>query len=410
MDLDALLAREIEDLNRDNPDDRRIASAVIMERPDPNAFDGDTSSSEDDDDDYYEGGGGRRGRFGFLRFGRSSSPAARPHYRSYAPGSDDYEDDLAIRDPELFKITERNRRISYDVAADPKLAARAAAAAQAAKTTANDDDKDDDEEKSRPLAANGASGAAAKPRTTITTVHEDDDLSNKPKKRKPRPSDLTFSEIPIIDTQPNRIHVQFDYGASTKHIAKRSRRYLMACDFSNCSLNAMDFAMGTLLRSGDVVHVASVIAMDDDIDSMDEDDKYRLWQELDRNSKMLISKVKSILERLLLYNIKIHTYSLAGPTRESLMGLIQSLSLTMVVCGTSGRRALKGMFMGGVSTYLVQKSRVPVTVVRPQDKQKKKKKRLTPAQKLSQSVREGYLKVDEMETPDHRSINSHDGY
>ncbi|ORX62190.1 adenine nucleotide alpha hydrolases-like protein [Hesseltinella vesiculosa] len=360
MDLDALLFQEIEDLNRDNPDDRRISSAIIMERPDPNGLHDDSSSSSSDED------GGRRGRFGFLRFGRSSSPA-RPHYRSYGPGSDGYEDDLAIRDPELFQITERNRRISYDMTNQP------------AQTEPEDEDD--------------AEQPAAKAR-----------------KRRPRPAGLTFSSVPVIDTKPNRIHVQLDYGVSSSHVTKRSRRYLIACDFSECSLNAMDFAFGTMLRNGDVIHVASVIGMDDDLDSMDEDDKYRLWQELDRNSKMLISKVKSIMEHMLLYNIKLHFYSLAGPTRECLMNLIHSLPLTMVVCGSSGRRALAGMFMGGVSSYLVQKSVVPVTVVRPQTKQKKNKKKLTPAQKLSQSVRDGYLKVDEMETPDHRSINSHGCY
>ena len=51
--------------------------------------------------------------------------------------------------------------------------------------------------------------------------------------------------------------------------------------------------------------------------------------------------------------------------------------------------------MGSVSTFLVHNSPIPVSVVRPQKKEKKNKKKMTAAQKLSQSVRNGQLKVDE---------------
>lgn len=66
--------------------------------------------------------------------------------------------------------------------------------------------------------------------------------------------------------------------------------------------------------------------------------------------------------------------------------------------------------IGGVSTYLVQKSPVPVSVVRPQKKKKVSKKKLTAAQKLSESVKEGQLKVDEVEETRIQSINGHGGY
>jgi hypothetical protein len=67
------------------------------------------------------------------------------------------------------------------------------------------------------------------------------------------------------------------------------------------------------------------------------------------------------------------------------------------------------MLMGSVSTFLVHNSPVPVSVVRPQKKEKKSKKhKKTPAQKLSQSVMNGHLKVDEAEGAS-LSINSYDG-
>lgn len=63
------------------------------------------------------------------------------------------------------------------------------------------------------------------------------------------------------------------------------------------------------------------------------------------------------------------------------------------------------MLMGSVSTFLVHNSPVPVSVVRPQKKEKTKKQKKTSAQKLSQSVMNGHLKVDEAEL----SLNSYDG-
>ncbi|KAI8093118.1 uncharacterized protein BX664DRAFT_328964, partial [Halteromyces radiatus] len=294
MDLDSLLAQEIEELNRDSPEDRKVREAVILDRPDPNGFDDDSSSSDDD-------GGGRGRRLNFLRLRRSTSPHHHrgPYYRSYAPGSDDYEDDLSIRDPQLFEITEKNRIIEYQDT------------------------------------------------SSSTTTDKDEDVNIQKKDRsslsRRRPAELCFSDIPVTTTDPDRIMVQFDYGASSTHVTKKkSRKYLMACDFGEQSLYAMEWAMGSLLRSGDIIHVVSVISMDEDLEDMDDDEKYRLWQELDRNSKTLISKVKSILEQQLLYNIKINIYSMAGHTRECLMNLIKSIPLTMVVCGSSGRRALKG--------------------------------------------------------------------
>ncbi|ORZ09225.1 hypothetical protein BCR42DRAFT_441761 [Absidia repens] len=400
MDLDSLLAQEIEELNKDTPEDRKVSEAVILERPDPNAFDCDSSSSEDED--------GERGRrLGFLRFKRSSSPHHHraPHYRSYAPGSDDYEDDLSIRDPQLFEITERNRFIEYE-----DVGTTTTATGTATTETMTTHTSEDNSGKKHPNRKDDADNRGQK------DLNEHDESSTPHGKKvrssssRRRPDELVFSDIPIITTKPDQITVQLDYGLSSAYPVKKSRKYLMACDFGEESLYAMEWAMGSLLRSGDVIHVVGVIGLDEDLDDMDADEKYRLWQELDRHSKSLISKVKSILGQLLLYNIKINIYSMAGSSRKSIMNLIRTLPLTMVVCGSRGRRALKGMFMGGVSTYLVQKSPVPVSVVRPQKKKKKDTNKHAGAQKLSQSVRYGQLKVDEMEEIRTLSINSHDGY
>lgn len=66
------------------------------------------------------------------------------------------------------------------------------------------------------------------------------------------------------------------------------------------------------------------------------------------------------------------------------------------------------MIMGSVSTFLVHNSPIPVSVVRPQKKEKASKQKKTSAQKLSQSVMNGHLRVDEVERNSF-SINKYDG-
>lgn len=260
MDLDSLLAQEIEELNQDSLENKNIKEAVIIDRPNPNGFDDDSYSSSEDE--------GRGKRFQFLRFGRSSSPHRhyRPYYRSYAPGSDDYEDDLSIRDPQLFEITERNRVIDYQ-----DTNTNTTGTMNITTTT---------------TATNTITTAMAN-----TTIDDDnDDYSYLPQKqqsstisssnKKKRPTELVFSDVPKTVTKPDRIMVELDYGFSSKVPIKKSRKYLLACDFGEESLYAMEWAMGTLLRSGDIIHVVSVIGMDEDIEDMDQDEKYRLWQEV----------------------------------------------------------------------------------------------------------------------------------
>ncbi|KAI7868582.1 hypothetical protein BDF14DRAFT_1880834 [Spinellus fusiger] len=329
-----MLAQEIEELNKDTEEDRRIKEAVIMAKSDPNqiAPDDDTDDSSSETDQC-----------------KGTQSRSRPVRRRYYYDDDEFEDDLSVRDPELYKITESNRRI------------------------------------------------------ILENMPPSSFEENKLTKQFLRPKELVFAEPPITITQPDRIVVSMTYGLSNAHTVKRCKKYLMTFDGGEESKYAMHWAMGTMLRSGDEIHVVSVLNIEEDVEELDSDDKRRLWQEMDRNSKSLISNVRTVLGAMLLHNIKITLYTIAGPTKESLLGVISETPLSMVVCGSRDRNSFKG-----ISTFLVYNSPVPVTVVRPQKTEKRSKKKLTSAQKLSQSVRNGQLRVDEVEGPI-KSINSHDG-
>ncbi|KAH8552108.1 hypothetical protein BGW37DRAFT_512931 [Umbelopsis sp. PMI_123] len=227
---------------------------------------------------------------------------------------------------------------------------------------------------------------------------------------------LIFQDPPIVVTQPHRITVTMYYGVlppdwdagiatplSPENPSvpiprikppSKSRRYLVACDFSEESFFAIEWTLGTLMRDGDEIHLVTVVNREDNPELV-EAAGMSLSKELDRASRALTAKTRSILNQMLLYDIKVVTYALSGKVKYELAQLISELPLTMVICGSRGRGKLKGLVLGSISTYLVHNSTVPVNVVRPQKKPAKgKSKKLTAAQKLSQSVASGQLIVD----------------
>jgi hypothetical protein len=140
----------------------------------------------------------------------------------YYDDDDDYEEDLAIRDPELFAITESNRQIGVD------------------------------------------------PNPTASQTH----------KLIRRPPELSFSEPPVLFTKDDYIQVSFYYGQSKEREVKRSKQYMIMCDFGEESFYSLKWALGTLLRNGDEIHIASVVTTEEDVDDMDDDEKYKLWAEV----------------------------------------------------------------------------------------------------------------------------------
>jgi hypothetical protein len=96
---------------------------------------------------------------------------------------------------------------------------------------------------------------------------------------------LVFQDPPVVVTQPQRITVTAYYGvlppdwdaAVTSPLSpdnpsvpmprikppSKSRRYLVACDFSEESFFAIEWTMGTLMRDGDEIHLVTVVNRED---------------------------------------------------------------------------------------------------------------------------------------------------
>ncbi|CEP19278.1 hypothetical protein [Parasitella parasitica] len=213
---------------------------------------------------------------------------------------------------------------------------------------------------------------------------------------------LVFSDNPTVIEEPTKLRVVQYYGAGRSGVMpaefrskRRPKSYLVACDFSKESLYAIEWTMGTMMRDGDELHVATVANRDDNPDVVKAtglDPK----GELHATSDALITEAKKLLGQMMLFNIKLVTHAMIGRVKDVLKSLTREHNYTMLVCGSRGRGSVRNLLMGSVSTYLVHKSPVPVAVIRRQKKKKKVKHQVVEAQPLSESVKSGHLHVDEL--------------
>ncbi|KAG1451748.1 hypothetical protein G6F56_008001 [Rhizopus delemar] len=184
---------------------------------------------------------------------------------------------------------------------------------------------------------------------------------NRPKSLRSLPFDtradlLVFADEPNTSQSSDRIIVKSHYGAGLSgqldeelRPTRSSRAYLIACDFSEESIYAVDWAMGSMLRDGDTLHVVTVV------------------------------KKKEKAKK-----------------RIKLLSEIEELSLSMIICGCKKQSRLKWFFMDSVSSYLIETSSIPVTVIKQQKNKKKKREKRTRAPRLSETVQSGLLAVDEL--------------
>ncbi|KAF1807215.1 hypothetical protein FB192DRAFT_1354558 [Mucor lusitanicus] len=213
---------------------------------------------------------------------------------------------------------------------------------------------------------------------------------------------LVFADKPTVTKKSDRIIVSNHYGAGPEGALssdlkpnRRCRSYLVACDFSDESYHAIEWTMGTMMRDGDKLYVVTAVNREDNPEAVKEAG-LSLSKELKKASDTVTEEAKKTLGQMLLFDVELITYAICGRVKDILFSLIEELPLTMVVCGSRGRGTVKGLLMGSISTYLVHKSPVPVTVIRPQKKKKAAHKRPVHAVPLSQSVQTGQLAVDEV--------------
>eukprot|EP00252_Welwitschia_mirabilis_P013285 TRINITY_DN29282_c0_g1_i1.p1 TRINITY_DN29282_c0_g1~~TRINITY_DN29282_c0_g1_i1.p1 ORF type:complete len:164 (-),score=29.26 TRINITY_DN29282_c0_g1_i1:260-751(-) len=156
------------------------------------------------------------------------------------------------------------------------------------------------------------------------------------------------------------------------------RRVGVAIDFSDCSRNALKWAVDNLVRHGDYLIVVTVRG------KMDEDGFAQLWEdsgspliplgefkEPSNQKKYGVHADPNTIDLLDLAakekQAEVVVKILYGDPREKLMDAVENTPLDCLVLGNRGLGKIKRAIMGSVSNYLVNNATCPVTVVKSRD-------------------------------------------
>ncbi|MBW0534950.1 hypothetical protein O181_074665 [Austropuccinia psidii MF-1] len=219
--------------------------------------------------------------------------------------------------------------------------------------------------------------------------------------------------LPLLVSRPiyekNRCTITIEHGNQNQAAqqAERTRFYLVACDLSDESKYAIEWAIGTVLRQGDECFIIMIIETDSKFDlnsgegsAAEKTAKIRNQKDHQEKATLLVKEAPALLERTGL-NVKVACQVIhARNTKHMLVDCIDFLEPNLVVVGSRGLTSLKWNLMGSVSHYLVQKSSVPVMVARrtlrtiPKVYKKKKTVPNCPPKKLHEAILDNNLKLD----------------
>ncbi|KAK7742264.1 hypothetical protein SLS53_004407 [Cytospora paraplurivora] len=243
-----------------------------------------------------------------------------------------------------------------------------------------------------------------------------------------RAQKLSFSQTAITDTPNAARALRIIYRGDWRKVVQDAtdeqrhlRKYIVATDLSDESAHALEWAVGTVLRDGDTMLCISCVdeeagvtpgQVSDDAKSMKEQgaalnavanskapvtpggslmDVQKSSQSMDSSPGPAKSKaaedrhkaVRDITEKVtkllrktrLQVRVIVEVLHCKNP-KHQILEIIDVVSPTLVVVGSRGQSALKGVILGSFSNYLVTKSSVPVMVARKKLRKQSKYKKM----------------------------------
>jgi nucleotide-binding universal stress UspA family protein len=136
------------------------------------------------------------------------------------------------------------------------------------------------------------------------------------------------------------------------------RSFIVATDMSPAATHALEWTIGTVLRDGNLLIVVCAFEEDGALDAQQEEDARLAAMDKITSTTMKLLK-KTRLEVHVVIEV-LHCKS----ARHVLTDIIDHVSPTLVILGSRGRSALKGVLLGSFSNYIVERSSVPVMVAR----------------------------------------------
>lgn len=137
-------------------------------------------------------------------------------------------------------------------------------------------------------------------------------------------------------------------------------RILVPTDFSECSLEAVEFA-GMVARqakaSVELLHILEPggYGIDFSIEHPDERQRKR---------KQATERLEGLSSGLIAAGILVKTSVLGGAPADTILEVAQKISCHLIVMGTHGRRGLSHVFAGSVTEAVLRRGTVPVLAVR----------------------------------------------
>ncbi|KAL5343837.1 hypothetical protein BJX70DRAFT_1253 [Aspergillus crustosus] len=190
------------------------------------------------------------------------------------------------------------------------------------------------------------------------------------------PPPQTYERGVSFDTFDNPNAPDFSLTLNYKHkgyqLTRRSRTFLCGTDQNNYSDFALEWLIDELVDDGDEIVCLRVVEKDSTIasDAAVEAGKYR--QEAERLFEQVIQK-NSQNEKAISLVLELAV----GKVQDIIQRMIKIYEPAVLIVGTRGKNlsGVQGLLPGSVSKYCLQRSPIPVIVVRPSTKREKKKKK-----------------------------------
>ncbi|KAL2872524.1 universal stress protein [Aspergillus lucknowensis] len=190
------------------------------------------------------------------------------------------------------------------------------------------------------------------------------------------PPPRTYERGVSFDTFDNPDAADFSLTLNYKHkgyqLTRRSRTFLCGTDQNDYSDFALEWLIDELVDDGDEIVCLRVVEKDSSIasDAAVEAGKYR--QEAERLFEKVIQK-NSQNEKAISLILELAV----GKVQEIIQRMIKIYEPAVLIVGTRGKNlsGVQGLLPGSVSKYCLQRSPIPVIVVRPSTKREKKKKK-----------------------------------
>lgn len=165
----------------------------------------------------------------------------------------------------------------------------------------------------------------------------------------------------VIRTAPCPVlAVHMTKDASTGDHGIRLERILVPIDFSDCSLDALEYAAVVARQakaSIDVLHVLEPVTYGLDF-------TLSLAKERSRQRKTLTRRLEDLSSALSATGVSVTCHLRGGVPVDTILDDVRSLKIDLVVMGTHGRRGLSHMMAGSVAEAVLRRATCAILTVR----------------------------------------------